>query len=209
MEDFVENVLPKEQENETFLIALFARNKYSPGLGLGDKSCLKRVTSKKKDIIDKIRQMEIAVGSYKGNKKQIIPQEALALYITINPRNLEKAAKKSLIKLAEVITQKYNGYNPHQLVMSEIQKSKGKTTFIDFDFDGVDVYDFDSVLPKDSYKILKTRGGYHLLVKVDAINKNDKNWYTTITQMNGCDVCGDSLIPVPGCTQGNFTPHFI
>lgn len=212
LNDFIQNVLPDERENEMFMICLFARQKYCPEIKIGgDKNCLKRVTATKDRIVTKIRQMEIAEGGYLSKDEVPLPQKALAIYITINPRNLELAAKKSLIKLATVITEKYNGYNPHQLVMSEIQKSAGKKTYTDFDFDNLefDEKKFSQILDDSTYKVLKSRGGFHLLVKHEEIVKNKNTWYRTISSMPNCDVSGDCLIPIPGCTQSEFMPYMI
>lgn len=209
LEAFV-NWLPDEQDNEMFYVCLFARSKYSPSVKLkSDKCQLKRFTSKKKHLIDKIRQLETPFGTYTQDGVTI-PQEALALYITPNPRNLELAAKNLLIKLAQVVTQPYNGYNPHQLAMSEIQKACGKKRFVDFDFDNLDM--FTTVekavefLTPGGFEVLETRGGFHILVRPEV--QTDKRWHPKMVEL-GCDVRGDTLLPVPGCTQGNFVPRFV
>ncbi len=207
--------LPALQPNETYYVTLFARSKYSTFLkgGSGDKAQLKRFTSTKDFLLDKIRQLECEVGSYK-QKGLPVPQEALAVYINPNPRDMEVATKNSLIKFAELITKKYDGYNPHQEVMSEIQKACSRKIYFDLDFDGVQV---DVILPQveqfvnlDCVKVLKTRGGFHLLLDLKKIDKTfEKTWYKNITALEGCDVRGDNLMPMVGCTQGEFVPHFL
>lgn len=214
LRDFI-TWLPNLERGEIFYVCLFARKKYATEKSKlsSDKAQLKRFTSDKDRLFDKIKQLECELNSYtiKGNS---VPQEALALYINPNPRSLKKAAKNALIKLAELITQDYNGYNPHQEVMSEIQKAAGRRIFFDLDFDNIEPI---SIIPKvneminmDCVNVLKTRGGFHLLIELAKISKQyEKNWHKNITALEGLDIRGDNLIPIPGCTQGEFTPHFI
>ena len=156
--------------------------------------------------------MECALGSY-TSKDQPIPQEALALYITPNPRSMQLATKKALIRFAELITKDYNGYNPHQEVLSELQKAVARKIYFDLDFDEVDLVktlkEVYQHINRDAVHIVKTRGGFHLLVELAKIDKGlAKSWHQGLSSIEGCDVRGDNLLPVPGCVQGGFVPHF-
>ncbi|RKH57294.1 hypothetical protein [Corallococcus llansteffanensis] len=207
--------LPELQIDETYYVCLFARNKYAAeGQKLSsDKGQLRRFTSTKAQLVDKIRQTECAVGAYK-DRGNPVPQEALALYINPNPRSFERAAKNTLIELAKLITEPYKGYNPHQVTLSEIQKACSRKVYLDLDFDHVEP---DEVLAQargrinlDCLTVLKTRGGFHLLVELAKVEEHYvKSWYKHLTALPGCDVRGDTLMPVPGCTQGGFNPHFL
>lgn len=214
LKEFI-NWLPDLKSDETFYCCLFARKKYaheSSGLK-SDKSQLKRFTSSKENLLNKIKQLECEYGTYMSGNA-VVPQEALALYITPNPRSFSVAAKNSLIELAKKITSNYDGYNPHQLVMSEIQKSSSNRKYHDFDFDNVEVNDvigqLDGKINKDAISVVKTRGGFHLLVDYEKIDKEfTKTWYNAISKIEGVDVRGDNLLPVVGCYQGGFIPHFV
>ena len=214
LKEFI-NWLPDLKSDETFYCCLFARKKYaheSSGLK-SDKSQLKRFTSNKENLLNKIKQLECEYGTYMSGNA-VVPQEALALYITPNPRSFSVAAKNSLIELAKKITSNYDGYNPHQLVMSEIQKSSSNRKYHDFDFDNVEVNDVLSQLEgkinKEAISVVKTRGGFHLLVDYEKIDKEfTKAWYNAISKIEGVDVRGDNLLPVVGCYQGGFVPHFV
>lgn len=211
--DFID-WLPDLKNNETYYCCLFARSKYAKSQTLkSDKQQLKRFTSSKEFLYEKIEQLECEVGRY-YQKHEPINQDALALYITPNPRSLETAAKNGMIELARRITKTYDGYNPHKIIMSEIQKACSRKIWFDLDFDNVS---YEAIEPlvntyvnNDAIKVLKTRGGFHLLVKTDKIAEEYKrSWYNNLTSISGVDVRGDNLLPVPGCTQGEFIPHFI
>lgn len=206
--------LPDLQKSETFYVCLFARSKYVEGIGFKkDKYQLKTFTSNKESLHNKISQLACEMGVYQGGGIPI-PQEALVLYINPNPRCFEKAAKNSLIQLAKLITKEYTGYNPYKEVMSEIQTACGREVYMNLDFDGVDIHDTLSLVSKyinmDCVEVVKTRGGFHLLIEFSKIGKEYKStWYNNITKLKGCDVKGDNLIPIPGCIQGGFTPYMI
>ena len=217
--------LPDTEHTEQYYLCLFARSKYCKDIThiKSDKSQLKRFTSTKDRMFDKIKQLECEVDSYKqykeGKQETIsIPQEALALYITPNPRDLWKATFSGLIKLAQCIRDTNTKMNPQAEMMSEIQKSKGKTTDADFDLDESDPEKLKEILSKlpdhvnlDAVTLLRTRGGVHILVDHKKVVYPYKNkWYQGIASMSdSIDQTGDMMIPVAGCTQGNFIPHFI
>jgi len=206
--------LPELSNKEAYYVCLFARAKYAPGIVLSSgQTQLKRFTSNKEHLLSKIKQLECPVGSY-TYKGQALPQESLALYINPNPRDLEKAAKNSLIKLAHLVTKPYTGYNPHTEILSEIQTAHSRKPYMDFDFDNTDPNDIIKIIDDldivnlDALTIVKTKGGFHLLVEHQKIqNKYQKSWYQSISKMDGVDMKGDGLLPIPGCSQGNFSPY--
>jgi len=223
--EFIDNWLPELKTNECYYFCLFARSKYAknedgtnkfPHIKT-DKSQLKRfVATRKEYILHKIKQLEVKVGSYKTKDGEDIPQESLALYVNPGPRN-QKTAMFSLMKrLIDIQSCNGENFNIHAEALSAIQKSKSKTSFIDFDIDSDNAeqevlgkIDFTKI-NKDAVHVLKTRGGIHLLIETQKVEeKYSKTWYQYFTKTFSIDIKGDNMIPVPGTHQGGFTPHFI
>lgn len=213
LKDFV-SWLPDLKPTEKFYVALFARKKYDDSLQTtsSDRTQLKRFLCTKKDLITKLKQLEIDQGGYLL-KDRVATQKSLAVYITPNPRCMIKANKSMLIKLAKAVSDQNFFHNLHQEALSCVHRSKSYAYVVDFDIDDktVDLNLIKDIMHRDCYEILETRGGYHILVNpvlADKIAKS-KNWYSAIQNTFPCDITGDQMIPIPGCTQGEFTPKFI
>lgn len=214
LNDFID-WLPELKETEKYYLCLFARNKYCKELThiKSDKAQLKRFVSDKERMFQKIKQLEIEVGWYQ-QKHMEVPQEALALYITVNPREMWKATVNSMVKLAHCIRDQNVLVNPHQEVLSEVQRTKSRTCYIDFDIDSegeklqVDVDEIKGYINPEACTWLKTRGGVHLLVNPQLVSeKYIKTFHQKLSMF--ADQVGDQMVPVPGTYQGGFTPHFI
>lgn len=216
--------LPELQPHERFYMCLFARNKYCKELThiKSDKAQLKRFVTDKERMFNKIQQLEIALDCYK-QKETPVPERALALYIMPNPRHMYNAAINTMVKLAQAIRDQNTLMNVHQEALSEIQRTKSRTCFVDFDLDiQADTAQEHIQLVMDAREkikqyvnpeavtLLETRGGMHILIDTKKVDKEfTKTWHQNIAKIPGIDNVGDQMIPVPGCTQGDFIPHFI
>ncbi len=208
--DFIE-WLPELKEDEKYYCALFSRKKYSVNSKWkGDNAQIKRFLSDKERMYDKISQLETKKGNYRISGEEV-DENSLALYINPNPRSLLKATYNSIIDLTKLLRDNTKTFNPHAEVMSCIQRSVGSKIFLDFDIDykPFDPKKLDPFINRDCIEILETRGGYHILVRVNDIKQEFKSkFYKGIKSLN-VDQTGDQLIPIPGCTQGGFVPKFL
>ena len=207
--------LPELEPGEAFILSLMARKKYSlPGQGItNDRNQLARVSCKKQNLIEHIRRMEVPLDVYTA-RGVCIPQQALALYITPNPRSQAKAARALLETLLGAVLDSTNTYNVPALALSALQTNVSRRLLLDIDIDGMGVAQvlplLEGLINPEAVDILETRGGVHLLVhpaKVDPAFVS--TWWKSLTTLPGVDGHGDQLLPVPGCIQGGFVPKLI
>lgn len=214
LDHFIATILPDLQSNEKFYITLLARKKYFSPLK-SDKGQLKRILATKELIYNKLRQLECPIGSYESDGIEV-PQEALAAYIHVNPRNLERATANSLKKFVDLVVRPYNGYNPLAHVLSEIQRANSRKVWMNFDVDHANIEKVLDIMPdilnKEAYEVIATRGGCHILVKTAAIQPEySKDWFQKIkkSKLVEEDSHIDDMIPIPGCCQGGFVPYIV
>ncbi len=196
--------LPELKDDECYYVMLFARDKYFKELGESSVK-LKRFTSNKEFLLDRIKQLECEVGSYKCGDL-IIPNEALCLYIMPNPRSQTKGAVKLTKLLIDKFVNEYNGYNIHQEALTVLQKTPSKVRFMDFDFDYTTIEEMsqkiEEIINKESINYIETKNGFHLLVDIEKLDANPKkNYYNKLSKLANVDIKGDELCPCPGCCQ--------
>jgi hypothetical protein len=226
LKSFIE-FLPDLKPHEVYYVVLLVRSKYwkSPE---GEKvipniSCdryqIKRFVSRKDNLFQKIKALEIEEGTY-TLKGLSIPNEALALYIDPNPKDLNKANAKLLMKLAHNLSTGKIDQNPVQLALTEIHKADAKKKFVHFDIDEeCDFSQLGNYLNVDACTIVKTRGGYHLLINPKQIDgKYMKTWWNNLISNYPIDrnkrktkqeEGNRMLLPMIGCNQGGYAPNII
>ena len=212
LNDFIDE-LPDNTVNERYYFCLFARKKYCREIKYikSDKSQLARKVATKDRLFGKIKQMECELGSYLQDDVDI-PQEALALYINPNPRCMRKATFQLLKRLADIVCVDSPGFNPQAEAMSCIQRSCSRRVVSDFDVDTKDIDIVrtceDILEDHNCFKILETRGGYHVLVKTKEVPKHkQRTFYKQLAEFS--DITGDCMLPAPGTYQGGFVPKFL
>ncbi len=209
--------LPELNPNEGYFIILIARKKWYPESGIPSAHKLKRETvGNKERIIQTIRQWEVAEGTYQSNEVPI-NQMNLGVYIGYNPKNQYNACFELIEQcLANIRTNKQN-INIKSMANDVIQGSNGSKNFIDIDVDIKDGEDYleiekfiRSVVAKEHLTFIKTNGGFHCLVKLEGL-KGNMTWYQQIKShqfKSELNIMSNDLIPVVGCNQGKFIPHF-
>jgi len=210
LRDFID-WLPELEPDEKFYGSLFARKKYAPNSDLkSDKSKLKRFVTKKEHLFDKLKQMEVEEGTYQISGRPA-PQESLAIYLNPNPRNLRQAAFEGIIQLSKLLKDGKKHFDPQSEMLTVIHNTVGRKIYLDFDIDykPFDPSQLDTFINRDAVEILETRGGFHLLVNLKKIAPEHKSTFYKGMLSLDVDQTGDQMLPIPGCTQGNFIPHFL
>lgn len=215
--------LPELEDGQKFYVSLFARKKYCKTEGLkSDKCQLKRLAATKEQLYNKIKKLEVELGSYEIDGVKI-NQDSLALYITPNPRDMHLAGLKTIQDLTKLLVEGRKIYNPQSVALNMIQVSGVKKYFdIDIDFRPDNGCSYEVLLDKISKaniinpeaiigNIVKTRGGFHILVELSKISPEYKNsWYKGFINLK-CEIFdvmmnSDGLIPMPGCVQSDYSP---
>jgi hypothetical protein len=219
--DWLPNLLPNEQ----YYVALLARKKYNPETGLkADKAQLKRFTSTKERLLQKIKQLELPLGVYESGNMEL-SQDNLATYITPNPRDLHKASLFLMKEISEKLIRNDNAIHPHSLALNLIQTTTSRKIFFDLDIDfktgnhqqAIEKFksDISNCINSDCLTFIKTNGGLHCLINLPNIAKEyQKIWHQKISQLtcNEYEVTmnGDNVLPVVGGIQGiDFSPYFL
>ena len=214
--------LPELKDGEKFYVDLFARKKYdNSGILKADKNQLKRFVSDKSRLLSKIKQLEVEFGTYQFNGNPIT-EDTLALYINPNPRSTHKASLEVMSEICKRLKKGEIIYNPHSISLNALQTTASRKIYFDIDIDFKEgrscsleyLHNFmkDKVNPEAIINnIIQTRGGFHILVELDKINTEYKKyWYKNFSEAKdetfNIMMNSDNLVPIPGCTQGNFVP---
>jgi hypothetical protein len=208
--------LPDLEPNEGYFLILIARKKWHPESEIPSALKLKRETvMNKSKIISVIRQWEVAEGIYQ-NDGIAIPQVNIGVYMGYNPKDQHKACFDLITQCLEVIRSDKQGINIKSMANDVIQSSNGTKHFIDIDVDVKEGEDYKeiaafirSVIAEEKLTFIKTNGGFHCLVRLDDLGKT---WYNQIkahTFKSDLNIMSNDLIPVVGCNQGKFVPHFM
>jgi hypothetical protein len=236
------NLIPELQLNECMTVALFVRKKYAkdyPELSLDNNdSCFDRTIlgKSKKDrdsdfnanVYRSILRYDAPYGAYVDRKGNNLPEDVLALYMSVNPRSAIKGTKELIKDLTEeCFLQTHRDVYVGNLVSrakTKIQKNPSRKLIADIDIDIKDenvlnafrklVNDHDSEVAT-----IETRGGYHILVDIQIMAEVNSKWFVDITNLartfndsvdkDVVEFKTDTLCPIVGTMQGGFLVKFI
>ena len=221
--------LPELNPNEGYFIILIARKKWFPESGIASAHKLRRETVGRKDkIIHTIKQWEIEESGYDSNGTPIDIKN-LGVYIGFNPKNQHKACFELINQCLEAIKSNKENINVKSMANDVIQGSNGTKNFIDVD---VDIKEDENYLDIVSYikdlinpsrlTFIKTNGGFHALInlikcegegRMMELSPNHGNqWYQKLQNhpfKSELNIMSNDLVPVVGCNQGKYIPHFL
>lgn len=214
--------LPDTKEHESYFLILIARRKWRPESDMPSALKLKREAVPKNKISQWVRQLQIEVGNYTTVDGKPIHQDNLGVYISYNPKDQYKACFDLMGKCMDNLRLKRNNMNIVSMARDVIQVTNGTKKFIDIDVDIKEGENYREIMKyikscagEENLTFIKTSGGFHCLVKIERLKGKDGGgkWYMTLkkhpfkSELN--IMPKDDLIPLVGCNQGKFVPHFL
>lgn len=213
-------------------LSLIARRKYAPTL-TESAYILQRViiggdenrTRAEDHLYRYLLRLECPVGSYIDKEERPIPDESLAVYAFIDPKDTIKALSSTLHECVERMSNGDSLPNAFNLYKEQITKTKsiGGEKYRQLDIDTKDSENIQIVrdlLFRAKIKPLitvETRGGYHVIYRnkkeIDHKFLHDfkkstvfekPNVYGVSTKDYWFSITGYSMMIVPGTYQGGF-----
>ena len=230
LKKFHDTILPQLGPDEVFYLMLGARNKYlteeEKGVyNMNGSDMIRRVTVRSNEfseLRDKVLDFCVPVGRYKDKNGLSLPEHSFTLYITPNPRNVRRASVGVVQKITDGLLNPNTPLKLEHMVMSEIHKNSTNKVYMDFDVDPKGNDDLAQVLKVvyaklgDSYyHTIKTRSGAHVLLKKEGMDPFLKHcFYKKIQELSASmegeiEIKGDTMLPVPGCSQGGMFPYIV
>ena len=235
------NVMPELERDEVYFLSLSARNKYlteeeREEFDLGRTEMFSRqIAYDREGILMAIARMEADLSVRRTRNGKEIPHKCLVVYINIHPSSTIKAytdfTKQMNHHFSETFMAVANGknanYEPFQRcrthLMNHIQRSSSRKNFIDIDIDCKNENNLEKarshvhcglINSHISHHIVKTQGGYHVLVDKVKMKEEHNNFplYKLVEKAN--ETVGDdgeavfnknAMVPLPGTYQAGKT----
>lgn len=233
--------------NECLTVALFARKKYVrdiPELShislSNDDGCWDRtivhqtLKDRENDFSAKVYRSILSYcrpkGAWVDRNELPMPEEVLALYMSINPRCAIKGTRElhnDLIEKCFLPTSSKEAFvgDLYSNVKTVLQKNISRKLIADVDIDIKDIAVLNAFrdIIRTSWNAevctIETRGGYHILADMEKMKNANEKWYTTIESfVNNVNLelgaplvefKTDTLAPIVGSRQGGFVVRMI
>lgn len=217
-----------EDYERVFLMYISARKKYCPDLS--NNGCFKRTVIRyneqlgnQKRLFNDIQHYEIPIGAYKDkNYRTVVPQEALALYASVNPRNAVHASQDLTKDIMDRAFSQDNVFfsSLDQKYKNKLQKHVVKR-YVGIDLDTKDEEVYQALIADitrfvNIYVVIETHGGYHIIIPKRELQRTTDGMsagqylykvlpgkYPTLDK-----VSNDLFSPIPGTIQGGFNVRF-
>lgn len=232
--DLLGDLLPEE----AYFLSMSARNKYlteeertAYNLGRTEMFARKLVKQRSFEVFMRtVRSFEVAYGGYLSRGNVPLPEKCLVVYANVNPVSGRKALQEFYSKTTQLLfdlstspeaSQKLSGLDTE--LMNCYQRAKGTKSLIDIDFDvpeeGFDLVDRFVVEMRDNgvtTHVIKTRSGYHVLLRREDIKFNYVVVVSTlheeaVKRFGHAEVMvnANQMVPMPGTMQAGHPVHFI
>ncbi len=221
---FAETVLPEVTADECFLLILCARRKYlteeeKGSLALGEAKPFRReIVVDRGKLLRKVKELCVRADVYADRNGRPVPPHAFAVYVTPNPRSYNKAAVATVTELVEGLAEG-RPLPLDSIVKTQIHRAVSRKVYLDLDVDPAGGDDWQAVvaqaraiLGETPTHVVRTRGGAHVLVQVQQLDRAVKRtFYRQLQELAAgleglIEVRGDAMVPVPGTTQGGAMP---
>lgn len=229
---FVE-ILPDLKDGEAFFLCLAARGKYLSEeerkvLGFKpDKMFSHQIVTDKKYLKYYVEK-SLHMLSFKTKEGKQIPEKASVVYFGINPISLLKGYLIFQTNINTSIVEQSLNDNPQfsytnnivSKLYSSLQIARSRNIYLDIDIDSTDFNSISILLEaldkqKDIvYHIIKTRGGYHILILRETLKGKDINLSLILKEIEKSTgkeaiINKNQLVPVPGTLQGGIEVSLI
>lgn len=219
---------PGEKNNRIFLTYISDRKNYYNKLSY--KCSLKRTVVRynydetQQKLIDVVRNYEIPLGTYRDQQSGInVPQEAIEVYTSINPRDPIQATQSLTNDILEKAFSNEKEFFSHidQKFKNKLQKYATKK-YIGIEIDTKDEAIFQKVMKDvcehvNVYVVIEHRYGYHIIIPKRELQRTTNGLrtrhflYTQLAKKYDSiyKISSDLFSPIPGTYQGGFPVKFM
>lgn len=217
LKDFVERMFTNLEDDEVYILLLYARKKYCPVELSKSEEVLGRELIRNNNvdmILRKIRKISCVGGIYTdSNTLKDVPVHCMAVYCLIDPRSTLKGYGEFVEDINKMIYDSFKGESKNLelyrridvKLFSAIHKNRSRRLYIIVDIDKKDETILDKVI--DLLKgyiawVSETHGGFHVIVNKEY--DVGEIIYTQIANMEYVEILKEPTTPLPGTLQGGF-----